>query len=76
MIENLTREQSIPRFGKTLSLSRRAASGTLTPGGAGDKLASRGHRRQADRRGEGSAQDRRSDPWVRTRAFLRRRLAL
>jgi hypothetical protein len=57
MIENLTREQSIPRFGKTLSLSRRAASGTLTPGGAGDKLASRGHRRQADRRGEGSAQD-------------------
>jgi hypothetical protein len=54
MIENLTREQSIPCFAKTLSPS---ASGTLTPGGAGDKLASRGHRRQADRRGEGSAQD-------------------
>jgi hypothetical protein len=78
MIENLTREQSIPRFGKTLSLSRRAASGTLTQGRAGmnEHLAVIAAKLTAAQHSEGSPQDRRPDRELEPELSLRRRLAL
>ena len=78
MIEKLAREQSIPCFGKTSSPSRRAASGTLTPGRAGDELASRDHAAKltAAQQREGGPQDRRPHRELEPELSLRRRLAL